>query len=674
MKGFMLTAFSLATIASSTLAAARSGISSSRPADPEGQFPRLGACPDPHACIFPPDVSSFIPGAYFDLRVELHAYNNDSSIPAPAAFKEFKTTIRKGNGKWYDINEYFRLYGKQQPAIETWSFDWIDSIETQYASILNNTNKPIPVNVASRAWRKLKLVESGEYEVKVQYGPKQSYSVKYIVVEPKKPAKKAKNVILFISDGTNVGMITAARALARKHTSGKYESLLTFEDFDNLGHVITNSVDSLLTDSANSASAYATGHKGSVNTLGVYADSSNDPFDDPKVELITELIRRRQPNKAIGIVSTAYGQDATPAAFTSHTRRRSTLAEITDQILHGVGNWTSSVAPDVWLAGGAEYFSGKSALNKTNYFDVFKQAGYKVVHKKKDLLANQDKSKKLLGVFRKGNLDVWFERNLYVNNTVGNKAAPDLSGNDALGSDQPGLSDMTLSALEVLKKRGGRNGFFMMSEAASVDKQLHTFDFPRAWAELIELDVTIKNTIEWLKKNGEYEDTLIILTADHAHGFDVWGSVDQRYIRTHDNELDMRNSIGVYGQSGWPGYFDNNKDGFPDDWNPKISLAAGTNNGPGHYEAWQTTTNAPRNPTTSDGHGNYVANPKDAAGKNGAGLVWSNNLPHGESQGVHSMSDVFIYSNGPGSDLFKKTFENWEVFFKMAEAMDLMSP
>lgn len=133
---------------------------------------------------------------------------------------------------------------------------------------------------------------------------------------------------MFISDGTNVGvslrwftfkndspcpqMITAARALARKHTSGKYHSLLSFEDFDNLGHVITNSVDSLLTDSANSASSYATGHKSSVNALGVYADSSSDPFDDPKVELITELIRRRQPKKAIGIVSTAYGQVSRP--------------------------------------------------------------------------------------------------------------------------------------------------------------------------------------------------------------------------------------------------------------------------------------------------------------------------------------------------------------------------
>lgn len=38
------------------------------------------------------------------------------------------------------------------------------------------------------------------------------------------------------------------------------------------------------------------------------------------------------------------------------------------------------------------------------------------------------------------------------------------------------------------------------------------------------------------------------------------------------------------------------------------------------------------------------------------------------------MSDVFVYSNGPSSDLFKKTIENWEIYFKMAEAMDLLRP
>ena len=151
-------------------------------------------------------------------------------------------------------------------------------------------------------------------------------------------------------------MITAVRSIAKKHTSGKYHEMLSFEDFDNLGHVMTQSVDAIVTDSANSASAYACGHKSSAAALGVYADSSETPFDDPKVELITELIRRRQPGKgkrwssrvrrvliiyvAIGVVSTAAGHDATPAAFYVHTRNRDTSAEIIDQIINGVPNWT----------------------------------------------------------------------------------------------------------------------------------------------------------------------------------------------------------------------------------------------------------------------------------------------------------------------------------------------
>ncbi|KAG1394759.1 hypothetical protein G6F60_010657 [Rhizopus arrhizus] len=60
--------------------------------------------------------------------------------------------------------------------------------------------------------------------------------------------------------------------------------------------------------------------------------------------------------------------------------------------------------------------------------------------------------------------------------------------------------------------------------------------------------------------------------------------------------------------------------------------------------------------------------------RNGAGLPWNGNLPYEQGLGVHLMSDVFIYSHGPGSDLFKKTFENWDLFFKMTEAMDLQRP
>lgn len=56
MKSLPIAVLSLATAATAVLAKPTDYTPQSRSADPEGQYPRLGACPDPHACILPPDV------------------------------------------------------------------------------------------------------------------------------------------------------------------------------------------------------------------------------------------------------------------------------------------------------------------------------------------------------------------------------------------------------------------------------------------------------------------------------------------------------------------------------------------------------------------------------------------------------------------------------------------
>src|SRR3954462_14834252 len=102
---------------------------------------------------------------------------------------------------------------------------------------------------------------------------------------------------------------------------------------------MTHSIDSFITDSANSATALYTGHKSTVNALGVYADTSADPFDDPKFESIVEMFVRLTGGKT-GIVSTAFIADATPAAFTVHTRDRGEYGAVIDAFIHGVVNYT----------------------------------------------------------------------------------------------------------------------------------------------------------------------------------------------------------------------------------------------------------------------------------------------------------------------------------------------
>jgi len=80
-------------------------------------------------------------------------------------------------------------------------------------------------------------------------------------------------------------MITAARLLAHKTINGKYQSLLQLDGFPVVGHQMvcqsshgvramlthdqqSHSIDSFITDSANSASALYSGHKSTVNAMG----------------------------------------------------------------------------------------------------------------------------------------------------------------------------------------------------------------------------------------------------------------------------------------------------------------------------------------------------------------------------------------------------------------------
>lgn len=167
----------------------------------------------------------------------------------------------------------------------------------------------------------------------------------------------------------STNMITAARLIGHKSINGKYQTKMAMDQFPVLGHQMTHSIDTFITDSANSASALYSGHKSTVNCLGVYADSSEDVFDDPKVETIAELFHRHIGG-AIGIVSTAYIADATPAGFTAHTRDRGEYGAVIDSYLNGITNytWTNFTGVDVLFGGGAENFFN-SSLDGESYQD-----------------------------------------------------------------------------------------------------------------------------------------------------------------------------------------------------------------------------------------------------------------------------------------------------------------
>ncbi|KKA27853.1 hypothetical protein TD95_003237 [Thielaviopsis punctulata] len=625
-------------------------------------FQRLGTCPK-LGCVLPPDQSDFLPGQLFDLRVEVHApVNGSEAFNNGVPDDNFTVTIGKVGEPPKSITEFFSVH---DPEMEKWEFGWY---EDRFAEDAGSKSM---VNVASKIYRHISITEPGEYEVTLTYYNGETTVANWLV-RPISAKRKAKNVIFFIGDGMTTNMITAARLLAHKSVNGRYQSRMAMDSFPVLGHQMTHSIDSYITDSANSAASLYSGHKGTVNAMGVYVDSSADYFDDPKVETIVELMVRHL-NLTWGAVSTAALSDATPTALTAHTRSRYAYGELVDQALNSVRNytWTNHGGPDVYFGGGAEqFYPNEDSFEGKDFYAEFANRGYSVSLNKTAMLAVNN-SQRALGVFSKSHMPVWLDRNVYTENLADFKNDPSNNGKPAL--DLPGLKDMTHKAIEILHERGGDNGFFLMSEAASIDKQMHGLDYDRALGDLMELDDTIKATIEQLKDLGIYEETLIVVSADHGHGFDVFGSADTKYLSQAQTDREKRRAVGAYQESGLSQYTESVEGisygtgvNFPQNWEPRYAIAAGVAAAPDHREDYKVHSSGPRSAVSKMGS-EYFVNPKDST----SGFVVNGTLSPSESSGVHSLTDVPVFAGGPCQELFGGVYNNIDIFFKIADCMGL---
>lgn len=466
-------------------------------------------------------------------------------------------------------------------------------------------------------------------------------TVQYTVVDDK-AARRAKNVILFVGDGMSAQIKQAARILSKGIYEGKYNNLLAMEQLPHLAMISTSGYDSLVTDSANSASAYNTGHKSVVNAMGVYENRTKDTLDDPKVENINEIIQRKR-NMSVGIVSTAAVTDATPASVTAHTRRRGDQDYIAHDFL------AEHHRPQVILGGGAQFFlplstAGSKRKDQTNVIAEFEKAGYQFAGTRAEMKAASS-DKPLLGLFAMNNMSVYMDRQFRPNPEV-NKGF----------NDQPTLVEMTAKAIEILEKN--KNGFFLMAEGASIDKQLHTMDWHRATYDAIELDQAVAYARDWAKRNGD--NTLIIVVADHAHGASITGTYHEKDGKTG------REAVRTYGEAGWPTFVDADGDGYPDNPNPEVTLAVQYANFPDHYENYRFLSKPIAPAVTGEG-GKIIANP--ARAPQGARYVTGNLPQTKETQEVHSADDIVLMAGGPGSEYFNGVMDNTEVFFGIMRAL-----
>ena len=140
---------------------------------------------------------------------------------------------------------------------------------------------------------------------------------------PGRDARRAKNIIFLLGDGMGIAHRTAARIVSRGVRNGKALGRLAMDGLDVTGMVMTSSLNAVITDSSPGMAAYSTGHKNSNGQSGVFPDNTTDPFDNPRIEYIGEILRRvRGPGFNVGIVSTADLSDSTPAPKAGHTGER----------------------------------------------------------------------------------------------------------------------------------------------------------------------------------------------------------------------------------------------------------------------------------------------------------------------------------------------------------------
>lgn len=331
--------------------------------------------------------------------------------------------------------------------------------------------------------------------------------------------KTVKHVILFIGDGMSDSEITAARNYA-EGAAGYFKGLdvLPFTGSYTTYSLNKDGEVDYVTDSAASATAWASGIKTYNNALGLDIRGNHHA---------TLLELAKKAGFATGNVTTTELQDATPAALVSHISARKcygpneTTKRCPESALEngGLGSITEQLLTtraDVTLGGGKKTFyevAKAGPFKDKTLLERAKLENYRIVEDLNSLKAvdSANQNQPLLGLFADGNLPViWSGPVTQLNGHK--KGAESCRDNSAFSIQTPRLAQMTAKAIELLSNN--EKGFFLQVESGSIDKRNHAADPCGQIGETVQLDEAIQVALKFAK---EYGETLIVVTGDHAH-------------------------------------------------------------------------------------------------------------------------------------------------------------
>lgn len=342
-----------------------------------------------------------------------------------------------------------------------------------------------------------------------------------ITICPISSAASAKNVILMISDGAGFNTFDCASYYQHGHR-GKQ----VYDEFPIRLGCTTYSADNQAgyepdkfwsdfryarkraTDSAAAATALYTGAKTENGRLCTDRDGK-------KLTTIAEIAD--SVGKSTGTVSSVMFSHATPGAVWAHNDSRDEYEQIAREmicdsgldVIMGCGhprydNNGKLLPMDDWEA---EFCGGENLFNELITASTGK--GWTFIESRHDfqgLAANPYPAfDRVIGIAQ-------CRETLQYNRDGENP------GN--LNKNVPTLTTMARAAINVLAK--DNDGFFLMIEGGAVDWANHDNNLARMIEEQVDFNDAVEAVVEWTRANSNWEETLLIITADHETG-QLWG-------------------------------------------------------------------------------------------------------------------------------------------------------
>lgn len=432
-------------------------------------------------------------------------------------------------------------------------------------------------------------------------------------------AKKAKYVFLFIGDG----MSLPQRMIARNYLKSLGKDDLLINSLPVQSITFTKSADSLITDSAASATAIACGEKTKNHYIGV--DSNGKP-------LTSAAYAAKKSGRKVGIITSVTLTHATPAAFYAHNSNRGNEYEIALDLVNS--------GFDYFAGGGIGQYNNKNAKSfKGDIYSLAKNSGYSVFVGEKDF-AEISGQKKVIAVENKGGAMPYF-----------------IDKKDGLR-----LADFTRKGIELLDNP---KGFFMMVEGGKIDWMCHANDVATTIGEILEFDRAVGEALKFAKKHPS--ETLIVITGDHETGGLTLGFAGTGYklyperLKHQTCSYDaFKNSIKNYVKSNSEAVFDDVKPLIEKSFGLKFNAPKSEPMRLSKAEEGELKSAFERLKKNTDS--SSLANASLRIFNNKAGVAWTSN--------AHTALPVATSAWGAGSSIFSGMFDNTDIAKKLKAVLE----